>query len=234
MFYLVYKVTNLVNGKFYIGAHKTDNKNDDYMGSGKLIKRAIKKYGIENFKKEIILECESQEEMYRIEAEMVVLCEDSYNLKFGGQGGWDYCNINGINKGKSEEDIASRRIKYENTMKNKYGDNWKKELSKLMESKRTTETIEKISETMRLRYKDDEYFESLLNDKIKLMNSPESIEKKKKTFKDIGHQIGEKNSSYGTCWISHSEIGSRKCKLELLPEFIDQGWIKGRNIFKVG
>ena len=52
--YTVYKTVNLVNGKYYIGVHKTDNPYDDYIGSGKLIKRAIKKYGKDSFHKEII------------------------------------------------------------------------------------------------------------------------------------------------------------------------------------
>ncbi len=52
--YVVYKTTNLVNSKFYIGVHKTENPEDDYLGSGKLIKRAIEKYGADSFHKEII------------------------------------------------------------------------------------------------------------------------------------------------------------------------------------
>ena len=61
--YVIYQVTNLLNGKIYIGKHETFDINDDYMGSGKLIKRAIKKYGVENFKKEILFDFETEEEM---------------------------------------------------------------------------------------------------------------------------------------------------------------------------
>lgn len=43
--YTVYKTTNIINGKYYIGVHKTTNPNDSYLGSGKAIKEAIKKYG---------------------------------------------------------------------------------------------------------------------------------------------------------------------------------------------
>ncbi len=88
MFYTVYKITNKLNGKFYIGKHKTPNLYDDYMGSGKLIKSAIKKYGSENFVKEILEFCVSEEEMNLVERKLVVIdSKISYNLAPGGYGG---------------------------------------------------------------------------------------------------------------------------------------------------
>ena len=94
MYYLIYTITNNVNNEIYIGKHQTENKDDDYMGSGKIIKRAIEKYGIDKFTKEILYECNSLEEMNEKEAEIVdeefVVRLDTYNIKLGGQGGWDY------------------------------------------------------------------------------------------------------------------------------------------------
>ena len=56
MAYYVYKITNKINGKWYIGKRKHRLPfNDPYMGSGKLIKVAIEKYGKDNFTKEIFL-----------------------------------------------------------------------------------------------------------------------------------------------------------------------------------
>lgn len=89
--YLIYKITNRINGKIYIGQHQTEDLNDDYMGSGKGICRAIKKYGKENFTKEILFYCTDWETMNSMEEMLVdnefVSRKDTYNMKTGGSCG---------------------------------------------------------------------------------------------------------------------------------------------------
>lgn len=91
MKYFIYKTTNILNSKYYIGCHQTKNLDDGYLGSGKLLRKAIRKYGKENFKFEILCYAETKEEMFTLEKEFVTenLVKDplSYNLKLGGSGG---------------------------------------------------------------------------------------------------------------------------------------------------
>ncbi len=98
MFYTVYKITNLINSKIYIGVHKTDNLSDRYMGSGNNIRRAIKKYGKENFKKEYLAIFENEIDMFKMESMLVndefIKNEYSYNIKNGGLGSWKCVNDN--------------------------------------------------------------------------------------------------------------------------------------------
>ena len=89
MRFVIYKITNLINGKYYIGRHATSKIDDNYMGSGVAIKNAIAKHGIENFKKEILAETHSREELWQLEKEIVndVIVKDpmSYNMAYGGK-----------------------------------------------------------------------------------------------------------------------------------------------------
>jgi len=89
MHYLIYKITNLTNGRYYIGRHSTKNVNDSYMGSGKGIINAINKYGIENFQKEIIAEASDASELWELEKQIVnddvVKDPLSYNMTYGGK-----------------------------------------------------------------------------------------------------------------------------------------------------
>lgn len=100
MQYIVYKTVNSINGKFYIGVHKTDNPNDEYLGSGKLIKRAVAKYGEQNFHKEVLAIFENPSDAFELEKTLVAEALSSplcYNLKAGGEGGFDWINQNGFN-----------------------------------------------------------------------------------------------------------------------------------------
>jgi group I intron endonuclease len=101
---VVYKTTNLINGKIYVGQ---DSKNNpEYLGSGTILKRAIKKYGKENFKKEILEECYDKDELDEKEKYWIKelnSIEDGYNITKGGDG----C----LGCKQSEETKEKRRLK---------------------------------------------------------------------------------------------------------------------------
>jgi hypothetical protein len=91
IYYYLYEVTNLLNGKTYIGQHITDDLEDGYLGSGKALKSAIKKYGRDKFKKEILLFARNERalnilEMMAVTPEFCAL-KSNYNLKEGGNSG---------------------------------------------------------------------------------------------------------------------------------------------------
>lgn len=89
--YTVYKTTNLINNKIYIGVHKTTNPTDSYLGSGNVIKLAISKYGKNNFNKEILFEYNDKDDAYMKEKQIVnaefISRIDTYNQCIGGCGG---------------------------------------------------------------------------------------------------------------------------------------------------
>jgi hypothetical protein len=90
MFHFVYKTTNLVNQKIYIGVHSTEVVEDGYLGSGKYLRRAVRKYGSENFTREVLSFFKTRNEAFQYEAELVnldfVKRKDTYNLILGGNG----------------------------------------------------------------------------------------------------------------------------------------------------
>ncbi len=94
MYYIIYQITNLINSRIYIGYHSTENLEDEYLGSGKIIRKAIKKYGKDNFKKEILHVFPDKETALKKERELVnedfIQRKDTYNIKYGGLGGWEH------------------------------------------------------------------------------------------------------------------------------------------------
>lgn len=80
--WLIYKTTNTVNGKIYVGQHKTKRIEDGYLGSGKLIRKAIEKYGVESFSREILEICDSKESADKAEEKWIAEL-DSTNPEIG-------------------------------------------------------------------------------------------------------------------------------------------------------
>ena len=99
-YHYFYKITNNINGHFYYGVHNTDNLDDGYMGSGKRLHFAYKKYGMENFTKEILKFFNSSAEAFEYEAKVVneTLAEDPncYNISVGGNGNIGFITVNKV------------------------------------------------------------------------------------------------------------------------------------------
>ncbi len=92
-YHYVYRIDNLINGRYYLGLHSTKNLDDNYRGSGKFLKMAIKKHGIDNFHKTILQFADSRDDLHVLEEQVVgdLWKNDCrcYNCKPGG----DCCPI---------------------------------------------------------------------------------------------------------------------------------------------
>lgn len=114
MHYTVYKITNVRNGRFYIGKHATVDINDGYMGSGVALKQAQEQLGMKCFKKEILKDCHSEQEMNELEKIYISSSKSNklkkcYNKVNGGGGGYHKKDPNKIKF--SMKDIIEGRVK---------------------------------------------------------------------------------------------------------------------------
>jgi group I intron endonuclease len=126
--YFIYKTTCLVNNKIYIGCHATNNLDDGYLGSGKLLFAAIKKYGKENFSRTILETFTNPEDMFS--KERIIVNEDlissktSYNLVVGGSGGFKVQDIDDW-----KQKLSASRIGNTNALGYKHSDETKRKIS---------------------------------------------------------------------------------------------------------
>lgn len=211
-YYTIYKVTNQINGKIYVGSHKTKDLNDSYMGSGKYLKRAQEKNGLENFTKEILFIFDTSEEMYKKEAEIVnedfLTNENTYNLKIGGFGGWDYLNNDELFDNPTHSIEHCKRISPFGT-------------KEFIESCKLNGSFSKAG----LRSKElgvgihDPKHRAMFTGKTHTADA-----KRKIGNKNSINQQGVKNSQFGTMWITD---GTKNVKVKKgLP--IQDGWRVGR------
>lgn len=202
MNYLVYKITNQINGKIYIGVHKTPNVDDGYMGSGKLIIAAIKKYGVENFKKEILAQFESADEMFNEEKNLISQLSPEYNLHPGGNGGFGYINSRPDINPMTSEKARKMRAVSKGTKGHKFSKEFCQNISKRQKLRPSNFTGHKHTQKTR--------------DQM-------SISARK-------NKIGELNPQYGKMWIYNDTL--QISKMLYKHETIPTGWKIGRRMYK--
>ena len=158
----IYKTTNLLNNKIYIGKRVYRKKDDNwYLGSGVYLKRAIKKYGRENFKKEIIEWCENKTHLCKREIYWINYFNSTnhsigYNLSLGGDGGnvgkEAYIKIGnklrGIKRPKEFGEKVSKALKG----KPKSKEHNEKVRQSLLGTPRPKEVIEKMAKSIKNKY----------------------------------------------------------------------------------
>ncbi len=209
MFYTIYRITNLINGKFYIGKHQTKDLNDGYMGSGRLLKQAVKKYGLDNFHKEILHVVQTEKEMDILEKILVVPDQEiNYNLCEGGKGGWSYVNRNGLQVSNKQKEIARKigkkmMIAYNKTLSDQ---------DRSRKAKQASYT--KINNGISIIHKGNKIC-------VGRKYSSETLEKMS------AKQKGNLNSQYGTCWITNGQV-NKKIKKDELDNWLELGYYKGR------
>lgn len=168
----IYKTINLINNKVYIG--KSEKEFDgSYFGSGILLWKAIKKYGIKNFKVEVIETCETadllnEREIYWIDQHK----SNSYNLAKGGSGGW-------TTKYYSKESFLEYRKKLSNAQQGR------------IVTEETKEKLRKsnLGKLMGDREKQKETLRDMWKDPNSIYNSPEFRKRLSESSK--GHSVSE-------------------------------------------
>jgi hypothetical protein len=196
--------------------HSTSNLEDGYLGSGKRLRYSIRKYGKENHIKEILEFLPTREKLIIRESEIVnkILLTDKLcmNLKEGGQGG--FVNLKAVKKG--------RRITDE-ILEKKYGKDFRKIISKNYQNSLSENDQKENSEKIKKRLKEIGFNHSTFKGKKHKEESKKNIGKKNSI-----KQKGNKNSQYGTCWITNGSDNKKIYKGDLIPK----GWRLGRVIKK--
>jgi hypothetical protein len=163
-FHFIYKTECKTTGKFYIGMHSTDNLNDGYIGSGKILRRSIAKHGREDHVLSILLFCNNRTEL-KFQEKMIVnedLLKDEFcmNLKQGGEGGSDSNSLSAesrlkislANKGKGHKNWSdfskSKLSQYRTGRKNSEETKLKISIANTGK-KRSEEFKAKVSETLK-------------------------------------------------------------------------------------
>lgn len=203
MYGYVYLTINLINGKKYIGQHK-GIFTKDYLGSGKLIRRAIKKYGKENFVVSILEYAETKEKLNELEIEYISRLkksgEENYNLAKGGN------YIGSIYDYMTDEEIKRFKQKISNTLKRR-----KLEYSDEEINKRRSRVIE--------RNKSDFMKEVCIKRNKERVWSHDTLKQMSNRMKDNKINLGKK--------YIHKNGIRKMIPIDQLEEHLKDGWTIG-------
>jgi group I intron endonuclease len=182
---IIYKTTNLINGKIYIGKDK--HNNDKYLGSGKILKQAIVKYGKDNFVKEVIEECENEKTWLEREVYWINYfnsIKEGYNIALGGNGG------DTISNNPQKKEIYERKRKTESDKPTDEKENRIKKISESMKNKWNETRLNNPTFILERNKK--------ISESQKGVPKPiEQINKQKENKRINGTSKGEKNSMFG-------------------------------------
>lgn len=254
MYGYIYLTTNLVNGHKYVGKHKSLEFDLSYKGSGKLISRAFEKYGFDNFKVEILKECDSledlnQSEIVEISKRNAQESSEYYNIASGGEGWSSHWSSPGYKEEFSKKFSGSgnpfygkhhteeSKEKRNMTMKERYENDpeHKRKISECQIGKHhSEETRAKISESVSKGKKG----------KLPLNNGERVIYRDPSEFEEYFKQgwsrgdlprrkrsqdeIDRMRKSVSGLICVTNEITFRRVKPEEVQFYLDQGWRKGR------
>jgi hypothetical protein len=181
----IYKITNLINNKIYIGKDTTNNPK--YYGSGLLIKRSINKYGIENFSKEILEKVDSDDydylskrEKYWIKYYNSTNLEIGYNISPGGDGGDTLSNH--PDRKMICEKISKSSPKKGKTYEEVFGEEYSKEYKRKLSESHPRLSMKELT---------GDYYETWLKNVRKVAKS-----KKGKTIKENNNWTEEQYQEY--------------------------------------
>jgi hypothetical protein len=208
IFYTVYRTQNLVNGKYYFGVHKTKDPYDGYLGSGRVLKHAVAKYGEQAFIKNLCFIFDNAEEAFAKEFELIEtyrkdpLC---YNLRQGGSGGFDW-----INSTPMDRSSRARTTSELNKVRMLTDPEFRLSVHKILKRGREHPNSVKA-----------------LQESQGFTGRVHSMASRQKIAKGARLRTGSKNSQFGTCWITDGLIAKKVAGAEIAT-FLLLGWRRGR------
>jgi hypothetical protein len=210
-FHYIYRINRTDgSGKYYIGMHSTDDMEDGYFGSGKILWHSIKKHGQDKHEKQILEFLPSRAALKLREKEIVneEIVADPFcmNLKVGGEGGGGFVSEEHKRKWLRAGGLAGGKAAWHSTPLEERRRRAKKAYVTNLQNGTGAASFW-AGKQLSARHKENQ----------------------SKTMQERGHSKGEKNSQFGTVWVCNID-GPQKISKEQLENYLRQGFNRGRKL----